>query len=100
MTFTRDSKRRRFIGPGLVAVLVAIIAGAPSAAMADVKLPAIFGSHMVLQRDQKDRVWGWAEPGRGGHGQDRRPDQDRPRPAPTASGRSRSTRCRPAARTR
>ena len=27
------------------------------------KLPAIFGTHMVLQRDQKDRVWGWAEPG-------------------------------------
>ena len=26
-------------------------------------MPAIFGSHMVLQRDQKDRVWGWAEPG-------------------------------------
>ena len=33
------------------------------AARADVKLPAIFGSHMVLQRHQKDRVWGWAEPG-------------------------------------
>jgi sialate O-acetylesterase len=28
-----------------------------------VKLPAIFGDHMVLQRDQKDRVWGWADPG-------------------------------------
>ena len=27
------------------------------------KVPALFGSHMVLQRDQKDRVWGWAEPG-------------------------------------
>ena len=27
------------------------------------KVPAIFGPHMVLQRDQKDRVWGWAEPG-------------------------------------
>jgi sialate O-acetylesterase len=33
------------------------------AARGDVKLPAIFGSHMVLQRDQKDRVWGWAKPG-------------------------------------
>lgn len=32
-------------------------------ARADVSLPSIFGSHMVLQRDQKDRVWGWAEPG-------------------------------------
>lgn len=26
---------------------------------ADVKLPAIFGDHMVLQRDQPVRVWGW-----------------------------------------
>src|SRR3954468_4495329 len=32
-------------------------------ARAEVKLPAIFGDHMVLQRDQKDRVWGWADPG-------------------------------------
>ncbi len=30
---------------------------------ADVRLPAIFGDHMVLQRDQRDRVWGWADPG-------------------------------------
>jgi sialate O-acetylesterase len=33
------------------------------AAIAEVKLPAIFGDHMVLQRNQRDRVWGWAEPG-------------------------------------
>jgi sialate O-acetylesterase len=30
---------------------------------ADVSLPAIFGDHMVLQRDLENRVWGWAEPG-------------------------------------
>ena len=29
---------------------------------ADVRLPAIFGDHMVLQRDQSVPVWGWAEP--------------------------------------
>jgi sialate O-acetylesterase len=34
-----------------------------SDARADVKLPALFTPHMVLQREQKDRVWGWAEPG-------------------------------------
>ena len=34
-----------------------------AAVHADVTLPNIFGSHMVLQRDQKDPVWGWAEPG-------------------------------------
>lgn len=30
---------------------------------ADPKLPAIFGSHMVLQRDAAVPVWGWAAPG-------------------------------------
>ena len=35
----------------------------PSTAHADVKLPALFGSHMVLQQGIGDRVWGWAEPG-------------------------------------
>jgi sialate O-acetylesterase len=53
----------RYVGTRLIAALAAIVAGSPSTALADVKLPAIFGSHMVLQRDQKDRVWGWAEPG-------------------------------------
>lgn len=27
------------------------------------RLPAIFGDHMVLQRDTPVRVWGWAKPG-------------------------------------
>ena len=30
---------------------------------ARVRLPAIFGDHMVLQQDQKLPVWGWADPG-------------------------------------
>jgi sialate O-acetylesterase len=33
-----------------------------SPAQADVKMPSIFGSQMVLQRDQKDKVWGKADP--------------------------------------
>jgi sialate O-acetylesterase len=45
----------------LVGMLFAAIA-VPSA-HGDVKVPAIFGSHMVLQREQKDRIWGWADPG-------------------------------------
>ena len=32
-------------------------------ARADVRLPALVGSHMVLQRDAPARVWGWAAPG-------------------------------------
>ncbi len=34
-----------------------------SQARADVKLPAIFGNHMVLQQKQADKVWGKADPG-------------------------------------
>ena len=30
---------------------------------ADVKLPAVFSDHMVLQRSNVAPVWGWAEPG-------------------------------------
>ena len=32
-------------------------------ACADVRLPAIFGDHMVLQRDGVVPIWGWADPG-------------------------------------
>jgi sialate O-acetylesterase len=30
---------------------------------ADVKLPSVFSTHMVLQRDSNVPIWGWAEPG-------------------------------------
>ncbi|SFJ38235.1 sialate O-acetylesterase [Planctomicrobium piriforme] len=46
---------------GLVAIAICSIAA--SAAQADVKLPSIFGSGMVLQREMPVPVWGWAEPG-------------------------------------
>src|SRR5512137_1484098 len=36
---------------------------APAMVRADVRLPALVGSHMVLQRDAPSRVWGWAAPG-------------------------------------
>jgi sialate O-acetylesterase len=32
-------------------------------AYARARLPAIFGSHMVLQRDKPIKIWGWADPG-------------------------------------
>ena len=45
-----------------VSQLLCLTAGlAALPALADVKLPAIFGDHMVLQRDQKVPVWGWAD---------------------------------------
>ncbi len=36
---------------------------AAAAARADVRLPHVFGSHMVLQQDMPLPVWGWADPG-------------------------------------
>ncbi len=60
---TTNSNLRRRIRPKAAVILLGVLAALPSAVKADVKLPAIFGSHMVLQRDQKDKVWGWAEPG-------------------------------------
>jgi sialate O-acetylesterase len=30
---------------------------------ADIRLPQVFGSHMVLQRDKPIIIWGWANPG-------------------------------------
>jgi sialate O-acetylesterase len=59
----RKSSVRQTKRLGLALALLGLLAGLPGEAWADVKLPAIFSSHMVLQRDQKDRVWGWAEPG-------------------------------------
>lgn len=40
-----------------------LVAMAAATAMADVKLPNIFGRHMVLQQGQKNKVWGLASAG-------------------------------------
>lgn len=40
-----------------------VLGSMATAVQAEVKVPAIFGSHMVLQRDQANRVWGWADVG-------------------------------------
>ena len=40
-----------------------LICASPLTAIGDVKLPAIFSDHAVLQREMPVPVWGWAEPG-------------------------------------
>lgn len=35
----------------------------PQVAWAELNMASIFGDHMVIQRDQPIRVWGWTEPG-------------------------------------
>lgn len=42
---------------------VALLLLVSASASADVKLPAIFGSNMVLQRDKPIAIWGWADKG-------------------------------------
>ncbi|MFP6737460.1 MAG: sialate O-acetylesterase [Planctomycetota bacterium] len=44
-------------------VLVSLVFSFAVSANADVKLPSVFGSNMVLQCDRPVPVWGWAEPG-------------------------------------
>ncbi|MBN2021798.1 MAG: sialate O-acetylesterase [Pirellulales bacterium] len=43
--------------------LVAVLAGLAAPATAEIKLPAVLGDNMVLQRDVPVPIWGWAEPG-------------------------------------
>lgn len=58
MTRNLISMRLAPLGLGLM-----LLAQAGQTTRADVKLPAIFGDHMVLQQKQNDRVWGTADPG-------------------------------------
>jgi hypothetical protein len=39
------------------------LGGFVGVARADIRLPAIVGDHMVLQRDLPLPIWGWADPG-------------------------------------
>jgi sialate O-acetylesterase len=52
----------RFLHLGVVS-RAAVVLLAAGAARADVKLPNIFGDHMVLQQGQKNKVWGTADAG-------------------------------------
>lgn len=47
----------------LLPLLVAFLLLPDRPANADVRLPAVIGDHMVLQRDRPLPIWGWAEPG-------------------------------------
>ena len=47
----------------LISFTFAALLLAPLASLnaAELKLPAVFGDHMVLQRDKPVKVWGWAD---------------------------------------
>jgi len=46
-----------------LAMIALALSAAALPARAEVRLPNIFGDHMVLQREKPVGVWGWAEPG-------------------------------------
>lgn len=50
-------------GPYPVRPLIAALLAGVAVLRADVRLPAIFSDHLVLQRDTAVPVWGWADPG-------------------------------------
>lgn len=44
-----------------IAFVVGVLPLFTDAAFGDVRLPAVFGDHMVLQQQTKIRIWGWAD---------------------------------------
>jgi len=42
--------------------LLTVLLLAPLAASADVRMPSLFGDHMILQQQTKNTLWGWASP--------------------------------------
>ncbi len=54
----------RFMSRMKLSLLLPLVCVAvPLSAGAAVRLPAIFSDHLVLQREAKTPVWGWADPG-------------------------------------
>ncbi|HZI31608.1 MAG TPA: sialate O-acetylesterase, partial [Candidatus Binatia bacterium] len=61
-SMTRISQRIATAG-WLVLLLVLGSVAAPAIARAEIRLPHVFGSHMVLQQQKPLIIWGWANPG-------------------------------------
>jgi len=62
-SFTRITFHASTLGRTFIWLLVSIVTWIPLAALAEVRLPHVFGSHMVLQREKPLTIWGWAAPG-------------------------------------
>ena len=45
-----------------IVIITCAFALSPAPLQAEIKLPSVFGDHMVLQKGQQLPVWGWAEP--------------------------------------
>jgi hypothetical protein len=58
----RSTSHVRFRWLQMIAGLALVFVGLPGRSRAEVSVPNIFSSHMVLQQAQKNRVWGKASP--------------------------------------
>ncbi|MBN1805166.1 MAG: hypothetical protein JW837_07945 [Sedimentisphaerales bacterium] len=56
-------KRTKLNATMVLFVFGLLLLSSATAVFADIKLPAIIGNNMVLQRGQKVPIWGWATPG-------------------------------------
>lgn len=52
-------------GRAHVILALALLAASVTAVCANIRLPAVIGDNMVLQRGEKASIWGWADPGEG-----------------------------------
>src|SRR5436853_3593074 len=50
------------LGAFMKRLFLFLVALSPAPLLADVRMPALFTDHMVLQQGQKNRVWGFADP--------------------------------------
>jgi len=54
---------KRMSSSRLTVLIFALVLSLAGAAFADVRLPAVIGDNMVLQRGEEVSIWGWADPG-------------------------------------
>jgi len=57
-----DSPWRAISRRGLILVVCGLWFGSTESVWAQLRLPAVFSDHMILQREQPIRIWGWDEP--------------------------------------
>ncbi|NUM75547.1 hypothetical protein HUU40_14400, partial [candidate division KSB1 bacterium] len=47
----------------VLVLLLAFCIGHVSSGFSEIRLPAVLGSHMVLQQKSEVNLWGWSNPG-------------------------------------
>jgi len=55
--------RMSFVGPAVSIVIAVLLFSSGAGVFGDVRLPAVIGGNMVLQRGMQVPIWGWAAPG-------------------------------------